>query len=272
MKPLEGEAPPFHFGSYVMAPWSNRVVQGVFEFEGERYRLRKNFFDDTAIHGDVRNRSWEVRKATLEAFEAVLDSRRFQDFNFPFRLVFQHKLELHDSRLLMSLVIENVDQRPAPVGMGFHPFFKRRLTNRDQDVVVLLAANQVYPDEKCIPTGPAVAVGGKTDLRSKRFLGNPNLDHCFTGLTNQVVRLLYLGSDREVQIKMDPIFTHVVVYAPNDLYGRAKDFVAVEPVTHVNNGFNFLARGWQGTGVKILKPREKWEGICELSVTNLSGR
>ena len=265
LKPLFGETPPFHFGSYVMAPWSNRMVQGIFQFEEKTYQLRKNSSDETAMHGDVRTRSWTVTHSTNNRFEAVLDSREFSDFNFPFALKFKHTFELRKNCLRMSLFMENVDSKRAPVGGGFHPFFKRRLTESDQDVTVILPAEKVYPDEKCIPTGPAMGVSGKMDLRKNHPFGNPNLDHCFTGLTDNVIRVIYPGSRVELQYKLDPIFSHVVVYAPSKADGTARDFIAVEPVTHVNNGFNFLAKGWKGTGVKILEPGEMWGGSCELS-------
>lgn len=269
LEPLFGDAPPFHYGSYMMAPWSNRLVDGVFEFEGKRYQLRKNFPDDTAIHGDVRHRPWTIESATSEKFVASLDSRKFPDFNYPFKLKFKHTLELSDNHLRMSLLIENVDRQHAPVGLGFHPFFKRQLISEDKDIMVVLPAKKVYSDKKCIPTGPAVGVLGETDLRSERFLGNPNLDHCFTNLTGSIIRMVYSGSQVELRYQMDSIFSHVVVYAPNHPDGLAKNFVAVEPVTHVNNGFNLYTRGWKGTGIKVLEPGEVWGGACELSIVDL---
>ena len=266
LKPLEGKTTPLHFGSYVMAPWSNRIVQGVFEFEGKTYQLRKNFPDDTAIHGDVRTRPWTVSVLTQERFEAVLDSREFPDFNFPFKVKFKHVLELSGGELKMSLFIENLDRARIPAGFGFHPFFKRRLTDLDEDIIVLLPAEKVYPDEKCIPTGPPVKVSGPKDLRSERFLGNPNLDDCYTGLNSHLIRLVYPGSKVEVHYRIDPVFSHLVIYAPNEADNTPRDFVAVEPVTHVNNGFNLYTRGWPETGIKILEPGEIWGGTCELSV------
>ncbi|MBI1977982.1 MAG: hypothetical protein HYS55_04455 [Candidatus Omnitrophica bacterium] len=271
LKPLSCEETKLHFGSYVMSPWSNRIVQGVFKFEGKTYQLRKNFPDETAIHGDVRTRPWQIVRSTPEKFEAVLDSRNFPDFNFPFKLKFKHSLELSHNQLGMSLFIENVDTKRAPVGFGFHPFFKRCLTKQDEDVMVILPAEKVYPDEKCIPTGPAVAVSGAADLRSERWLGSPNLDDCYTGLTGNVIRLIYPGSEVEVHYRIDPVFSHVVVYAPNESDGSSpRDFVAVEPVTHVNNGFNLYAERWQGTGIKVLEPGEIWGGACELSIFDRS--
>ncbi len=269
LEPMFGDGPPFHYGSYMMAPWANRLVQGIFEFNGKHYQLRKNFPDDTAIHGDVRTRPWDIESACEQKFVATLDSRKFSNFNYPFKLKFKHTLELSDNRLRMTLFIENIDSEQVPVGMGFHPFFKRQLTDRDQDIVVVLPADKVYPDERCIPTGPAVSVSNGTDLRGERFLGNPNLDHCFTGLTGNLIRLIYKGSKVEVHYQIDPIFSHVVIYAPNDAYHQAKGFVAVEPVTHVNNGFNLYAKGWKDTGIKVLQPREVWGGTCELLIVGL---
>ena len=265
LEPMPDREPPFHFGSYLMVPWSNRLPEGKFQFKGRWHQLRVNFPDNTAIHGDVRYRPWQVQKATPTAFLATLDSRQFSDFNYPFKLVFKHELILKENELTMSIYLENVDQSECPVGAGFHPFFKRRLTELDEDMILLLPAEKVYPDLKCIPMGPAVPVSGLTDLRREKYLGNPNLDHCYTGLTSNVIRLLYPGSKAELHYEVDPVFSHIVIYAPQDSDGKPKDFVAVEPVTHVNNGFNLLEQGWQGTGIKILKPKEIWGGRCKLA-------
>ena len=269
LEPIPDQQPPFKFGSYLMAPWSNRISKGLFEFEGKRHQLRVNFPDDTAIHGDVRYRPWTIQTAASDKFIAVLDSSDFPDFNYPFKLKFKHTVELKKNTLSMSLSIENKDCSNAPAGMGFHPFFKRRLTEHDQDAVLLLPAEKVYPDVKCIPTGPAIPVSGETDLRREKFLGNPNLDHCYTELTENVIRLIYKGSKVELRYEFDPIFSHTVIYAPRDEKGQPKDFVAIEPVTHMNNGFNFLAQGWKGTGIKVLRPGETWDGTCKLTICGL---
>ena len=59
---------PSSLGSYMMCPWSNRIPGGVFEFQGEKHQLRVNFPDHTAIHGDVRNRPWEVIQNSASDF------------------------------------------------------------------------------------------------------------------------------------------------------------------------------------------------------------
>jgi len=260
---------PTGYGSYILAPWSNRIAAAAFEFEGRHHQLRENFPDHTAIHGDVRNRPWKVVEASAGRFEGIFDSREHSDFNFPFATVYRHVLELSEDRLRVELSIENVDKCQAPVGFGYHPFLRRRLTRADRDLLLIVPADKFYPAEACIPTGPPQTVSGRTDLRHMKLLGKPGLDHCFTGLRHGEIRVIYPGTRVEVRINMDPVFSHMVIYAPNDPAGRPREFVCVEPVTNANDGFNLLAKGWPDTGVKVLEPGEKWGGAWELSVGDI---
>jgi aldose 1-epimerase len=254
-------------GSYLMAPWANRIQYAAFEFEGKRYKLRNNFPDETAIHGDVRCRPWKVLEASEKKIEAVLDSRDFEDFNYPFALSFKHGIEVIENRIVVQFFITNLDARRAPAGFGFHPFLKRRLSEKDEDIKVMVPARKVYPQEKCIPTGPADAVWGRFDLRSDKLFGTPGLDHCYTQLTENKIRVVYPGTNVEIDFTLDSIFSHIVIYAPNKTDGVLcpRDFVAIEPQTLATNGFNARAAGWAGTGVKVLEPGEQWGGKWEMS-------
>jgi aldose 1-epimerase len=51
----------------------------------------------------------------------------------------------------------------------------------------------------------------------------------------------------DIGIAADRAADFVVVYAP-----VARDFLAVEPVTHMTDAFNRAARGETGTGTRIL--------------------
>src|SRR5437899_5222112 len=45
---------------YLMAPWTNRIAGAAFEFQGKAYRLRADWDDGSAIHGDVKARPWRI--------------------------------------------------------------------------------------------------------------------------------------------------------------------------------------------------------------------
>lgn len=259
------------YGNYLLAPWSNRVKGGVFRYGGRDHVLRVNSPDRTAIHGDVRTRPWKVVEAGIHVLEAELDSREFEDFNFPYRLHVRHRVTVDGNKVTTGLWLTNVGEEAAPVGMGFHPYFKRRLSPADPDVELTLPAGKVYPAKRCIPVSPAVPVSGKRDLRVRALLGRRHLDDCFTGLTPGPVKVLYPGTGVEVDLRMDPVFSHVVVYAPDTWrgWGPSRPFFCIEPVTHANDAFNLLAKGWEGTGVKELEPGETWGGTFDLTVTRV---
>ncbi len=256
-------------GSFILAPWASRIADASFEFEGRSHPLRPNLPDGTTIHGDVRTRAWKVEVEDEDRFEATLDSRDCDDFNYPFALRFRHRLRLERERLVVELETENCDSSSAPVGMGFHPYFRRRLTERDRDVLVMVPARKRYPLDAALPTENAVDVEGAKDLRSLAPLGERHLDDCYTCLDDSTFRLIYTGTGVEVRVEVDPVFGHVIVYSPRDEQGNPSDFVAVEPVSNASDAFNLMARGSNATGVRVLEPGETLKGTWSLSVGDI---
>jgi len=259
-------AAPSSLGSYIMAPWANRLPGGVLEFEGQKHQLRLNFPDNTTIHGDLRKRAWKVIETTPERFCAELDSADQPDFNYPFHLKFEYAVELQGGTLTQTFFITNKDSRPAPAGFGYHPFFKRRLYENRQDPVLTLPAQKIFLAKDHMPTGPAVNVEGRTDLRSAKPLGTPALDDCFTELTEPRVRLTYPEDGVEVLFELDPLFRYVVLYIPTQPDGRGAEFFAIEPQTHVTGALPLTAQGWKDTGLKVLVPGERWGAPLKISV------
>jgi aldose 1-epimerase len=45
-----------------------------------------------------------------------------------------------------------------------------------------------------------------------------------------------------------------------------QDHLCIEPVSHVNDGFNLLERGVEGTGVRVLAPGETLGAAIRLRV------
>src|SRR5258708_223408 len=53
-----GKAP--NCASFLLVPWSNRVRDGVMVWRGEKYQLKINHSDNTAIHGVGRDYPWHI--------------------------------------------------------------------------------------------------------------------------------------------------------------------------------------------------------------------
>ncbi len=252
--------------SFVMLPWSNRITNARFTFEGRDYTLRANTPQGFAIHGDGRQRPWRVNEAREDAIACALDSRDFPDYNFPFPLLAELQYSLSETALRATLTLTNVGDRAMPAGFGFHPYFNRGFGASDVDEAQLqIKVGGVYPPLPGMASqpvwgpgaddAPLTALGGpmrpvlpEQDFSTLQTVGARDIDHCFGGWDGRAM-IAYPSAGLRLRFECDPVFGHVVIYTP-----PGKPFFAVEPVTVANNGFNLYAAGLAGTGAQVLPP------------------
>jgi aldose 1-epimerase len=108
---------PFHWGSYPMAPWANRVRDGRFTFDGVAYELFRNF-GDHAIHGTVFDRPWGAEGDGW--FRIDLGPA------WPFPGHVRQRFALDEDQLHMRIEV-HAAELPMPASCGWHPWFRRRL-------------------------------------------------------------------------------------------------------------------------------------------------
>lgn len=252
--------------SFVMLPWSNRITNARFMFEGRDYSLRANTPQGFAIHGDGRQRPWRIIAQRDDAITCALDSRDFPDYNFPFPLLAELQYSLSDAALNTTLTLTNVGDCAMPAGFGFHPYFNRGFGASDADEAQLqIKVGGVYPPLPGMASQPVsaaeasddrlAALGGpmapllpEQDFSALQTVGARDIDHCFGGWDGRAI-IAYPSAGLRLRFECDPIFGHVVIYTP-----PGKPFFAVEPVTIANNGFNLHAAGLPGTGAQVLPP------------------
>jgi len=246
----EGEYPlskSSNASSFVLIPYSNRLRDGRFLFEGKSYQLRDG--DKHAIHGDVRDRPLSVREQAKDHVTLHFDSRNFANLNFPFPFVAHVSYVLEDNSLISRIEVINVGSHNMPAGCGFHPYFNRRLPGSTREVELQLAVKTVYPGKTPLPTGSAVPIEAYQDFSRPRPL-DFELDHCFAGWSRQAV-IEWPGTRITVRFEAEAPMEHVIVFSPPD-----KEFFAIEPVTNANDGFNLYAKGDANCGVVVLQPGE----------------
>ena len=236
--------------SFVLIPYSNRLRDGRFAFEGITYQLRGA--EKHAIHGDVRDRPLRVIRNNQDGVVFEFDSKNFEDINFPFPFSAKMLYAIEGYTLSSHIAITNTGSGNMPSGCGFHPYFNRRLPGSTGEVELELAVRGVYPGETPLPTGPPVPLQPEQDFRVQRPL-TIGLDHCFAGWSRYGV-IDWPGSGIKVRIQADPGMDHVILYSP-----KGESFFALEPVTHANDGFNLLANGDRNCGVVVLQPGKTFE-------------
>ncbi|MFG0313587.1 MAG: aldose 1-epimerase [Phycisphaerales bacterium] len=240
-------------GSFVMLPWTNRIADARFRFDGSEYPLVANHGDGTAIHGVARDRAWSL--IDRSPITARLTYRHQPDATFPFDFGGVVRYEIAPDRVEMDLSVTNLGDQAFPAGCGHHPYFHRRLHSDADELRVRMDVSGRYACEDCIPSGQHDDDEACALLRSGGPIGNPGLDDVFAGFGGEA-ELEWPASGVRMRMRCSEELGHVVVYTPRLGDGSADAHVCIEPVSMVNDGFNLHDRGEDGTGVRVLSPGE----------------
>jgi aldose 1-epimerase len=253
-------------GSFVMLPWTNRIKDARFRFEDQRFALRTNTSDGSAIHGVARNLPWTIADRSPITARFILDSRSFdpETINYPFMFGAVQRFEISPNTVEIDLSITNLDERPIPVGCGHHPYIHRHLFSDADDLRIRLDVSGRYPTAGCIPTDEPIDDPICGSLRAGKPIANPGLDDVFAGFGG-LAQFDWAASNVRMTMRCSTNLNHLVLYTPTNAQGEPEEFVCVEPVSMVNDGFNRLADGKPGTGVNILEPNETMRTRMTLS-------
>ncbi|MDF3942309.1 aldose 1-epimerase [Achromobacter denitrificans] len=233
-------------GSYPLAPYANRIRDGVFTFNGARHVLPSLSGRPHAIHGASLYQAWRVRDQAEDCVDLVLDQPAgMLGWPWPFECVQRYRLDARGLRVALAIV--NLGDTPMPFGLGLHPYFTAQR--------VTLHARRLWPaDADGLPTGSQV--GHVRELRR-------SAEGCDTYLSQWEGRAtLHWPDGHELALHADPAFAHLVVYT-----APGSDFLCVEPVTNVADAFNLAAAGDTRTGMRVLEPGARFSATALLGLT-----
>ena len=247
----------------VLIPFPGRVAGGRYQFDGHRYQLECNDKEGpNAIHGFVRTMHWQVSRADPAhvSFKVRLEAAQYGPRGYPFSLAVEVTYLLNDRGLSCSFAVRNVGRTPAPVGVGFHPYFTVG-TDRIDDAEVEIPAAAYLAFEHLVPTGAVISVTGmEWDYRRCRRIGDRRFNHCYMDLERDsagtsIARLRNELNGRSIDIHMDRSFTAVVLYTGDAIADAPRRALAIEPMTCGTDAFNHPE--W---GLKRLEPEETFTG------------
>ena len=235
-------------GSYPLVPFSNRVGQARLVWAGTSHPLvQNNAGEPHAIHGVGWQRPWEVLDASDQF--ALLSYQHKPDAAWPFAFDASQAFRLSERELEMTLSITNQSADPAPVGLGWHPYFVKRTGSH----MAFEASGRWAMGEDKLPTRREPSTGLDVDCAGLE------VDHCFDGWRG-VVHL----RDAELHTQVSSNLERLVVFTQ-----ATRDSVAIEPVSHVNNAVNLMARhGFtaQELGLRVLQPGESMSAEMSIRV------
>ncbi len=229
---------PFGMGSFPLVPYSNRIAEGRFEWDGKRITLARNFPPEPhAIHGVGFESPWQCAERSDESGLLTLIHEPNAAWPWPFEA--RQRITLADRELILELRAVNLAPHPAPLAFGHHPYFPRRgarLTFRARGV--WLAGDDGLPREPVAPSG-------NFDFSREAPVDRADIDNCFVGWSGPA-RIVWPGKPLALEISGSPELSAAVVYAR----GGADGF-CFEPVPHINNALNLPGHE---PGMPIVEP------------------
>lgn len=266
---------PTRSGHPILFPFPNRFREGTFTFDGKTYHLPLNESTGThAIHGFTPRNPWRVVGAESTPHHAALSGEFRLSVDRPdsvalwpadFRLTVTYRLS--PERLRVEARVANVDSRPLPWGLGYHPYFRVPTAGGDvSQYVVRAAGNRLWEAVGNIPTGARRPVSGEIDFRAGRVLGPLTLDHLFgtvgayrtdpDGLC-EVAHLSAPPAAGGLSIWVSAEFRELLLFTPPH-----RQAVAVEPYTCATDAANLAAAGID-SGWVVLPPGGETTSIVE---------
>jgi aldose 1-epimerase len=220
---------PFEMASFPLVPYSNRIGNAAFEWNGKVVSLARNFPPEPhAIHGIGFELAWQVHGGSGDS--VLLRLTHQPDGGWPWPFEARQRITLAERELMLDLTATNLASRPVPLAFGHHPYFLQRgasLAFRARGV--WLVGEDGLPSERA-------RTGGGFDFSQGRSVEGCAIDHCFTGWTGPAC-ISWQDQPFALEITGSPTLPCAVVYIKPGAAG-----FCFEPVPHINNALHLHDR------------------------------
>lgn len=239
---------PFNWpraGAYPLFPYHNRLYGGSFVHAGIRHDLLPHpALAPDAMHGPAHRRAWEISSLSSDCIGLMLDYKADGEWPFSFRA--EQSFLLDDNGLAVELSITNLADVPAPMALGWHPYFAAGL-NCDASTDARLQ----YPlDAQNVPTGQPAAPFAEPAIPA-----TTGYTLHFTCWSKAQVQC----GGFSLRLEADPVFSHLAVH-------RMDRYLCLEPVSMAAGTLGLPQAGREGQGLRIAAPGERLSGRIRLSI------
>ena len=233
--PTAKDEDPRGWGSYLMAPWVGRMSAARFAFGGSEHRLIADE-GPHALHGLVVDRPWTVVAGNARSVTMRIDLR---PLGWAFGGFVGQRIVVRRDRIRFLAWVTT--EQPAPVALGWHPWFRRRDPTRDAMRVDALEVLQTTSD--LVPTGRRMPVDAETDLRAGPPLAERRLDHSYVAPRSPVTLWVPPVTLRvETSQRVQSVHVHTPARG-----------ICIEPMTGWPNAANLASADVRGTGLALLR-------------------
>jgi aldose 1-epimerase len=237
----------------LLVPWPNRVDGGRYRFAGEERQLDLSEpAAGNALHGLARWASWTVLERGPDRIGLGHRLHAHPGYPHVLDLRVEHRLDA-DEGLLTVVAATNRGDRPAPYGVGMHPYLTAGAASVDACELTIPADSWMPTDDRGIPRGTEPVDGTPFDFRVPRPIGSLAIDYAFCDLRRDgagraTLSLHDPASGRRTSLWVDEAIPWIEVFTGDTLPTRARAALGVEPMSCAPDAFN------NGQGLVELAP------------------
>lgn len=250
------ESHPLPAASFHMLPYSNRIRDARFEFQGQTIQLDNA--ESHAIHGALRKLPWRVTTNDSSLLICQFDSADHPSLNWPWPISASIEHCVRGDVLTSKVTLTNDGKTDMPAGFGWHPYFVRNVNG--SEVTLTLPVKQVFPDADgdCLPDDAPVPLPEYLDFRTPKALDpSQRIDCCLSGLQGECV-LDWQQGGIKLLMQASEECQYLVLFNPD------MPHFAVEPVTNANDAFNLASRSIE-SGTRLLRPGQSLTATMALT-------
>jgi aldose 1-epimerase len=244
---------------YPLVPFGNRIRGNSFRFEGETHRLAPNTdWDRHYLHGEGWLDEWTVELRSADRLSLI---HSHDGSRIPYAYTARQEFTLTDDGMTLRLSVTNRGARAMPFGIGWHPY----LPMTPQTTLETVTGRMWTEEEGWLP-GEPIALPDELDFRAPRGLPMHWVNNAFEEWSGTaLVRWPERGA--AVRITADPLFSTLFLFVSDTSFdpGYARDFFALEPMSHLPDGHNLSDLG----GLTMLRPGETLQGAMRLALEGL---
>ena len=221
---------PMYSGSF-MAPFPNRIRNGQYTFQLQKYQLPVNDRDyNCALHGFCYDQSFQVAQIDKKNGTVVLEFRFHGIEGYPFKFSITNTYRLYADHIEVYTRIVNDHSQEIPMGFGWHPYLDMNV-KIDTLELKIPAKKYLSLDEQFIPNLQTCA----NTFSEYRLIGDLFMNDCYE-MEADTVFVRDVASDLEIFLEQKTGkggYNYCMFYTP-----PSRNALAIEPMTCAPNAFN----------------------------------
>lgn len=250
-----------YFSGEILAPWPNRIANGIYSYSGHDYRLDINEpTRNNALHGLVFDKQWHVISKRSDEINFGIKIDEKEKYPGVLELEMQYKLSVQG--LLCTLKATNIGETTLPYGASTHPYISVFGLDSVDDFILQMGSGKVLLTDqlRLLPTELVDVSQCNFDFRAARAVGKQFIDHAFLQDPNLPREVLVTSrAGNGVAISFNDSAKWIQIHTADRNGGEdSRKVLAVEPMTCPPDSFN------SGVDLIELQPSQSHQLIWQI--------